>query len=259
MKSEKSTLTPRQARAAQLVAEAHLKHAEIAEEVGCAPRTLTEWKQLPAFVAKVAELRAAAALKAGGDDASIDTLADRMIRRRSTIKRFDRIVEQREKSAAKLDPDGELGVDSGFIAMKRRRKLEDGAAWIVEETKFDAGLAGAYRDILREAADDQGQRVSKNEHSGPNGGPIQVSATVEVGYTLGVAVDMWRLAAEIAAAGRWPTNAEEMKSIFEEIQARRKAGLLGYPVPEWAVVFDFEAAKREADEAERAAHAGEGG
>jgi hypothetical protein len=55
----KASLSPRQERAASLVADDTLSDEQIAAETGITKRTLERWKQKPAFAARIEEIRRA--------------------------------------------------------------------------------------------------------------------------------------------------------------------------------------------------------
>jgi len=169
-------------RAAKLLAEDALTDEQIAAQVGVTPRQLWYWKATPAFADRVSGIVAAYAdaIK----DEGIANVKNRVAAQNDRWQRMQRIIDQRAADPALV---GIPGGDTGLIV--RQAKLvkvyeaagsgqgdDDGETLrsakrdvLVYEYAADMALAAEMRATEKEASEQLGQRVAKQEHSGEIG------------------------------------------------------------------------------------------
>lgn len=153
--------TPERERAALLVAEDALTDEQIAAEVGVDRRTLTRWRAIPAFAAKVDEIAAevCAAIRKYG----IARVENRIRRQNRDWNKIQKVIEDRGKHAAQ---DYRLkdvpGADTGHVV--RTYKVAGGR--LVEEFAVDVATLGALNSLEQQTAKELGQWVERKELSG---------------------------------------------------------------------------------------------
>jgi hypothetical protein len=85
----------------------------------------------------------------------------------------DKLLEViRARSQSNLTRNDVPGASSGLLAMTMKGVGSGPASEIVEEYKYDDSLIKSLTDIQNQIAEELGQRVKKNEFSGPGGEPL---------------------------------------------------------------------------------------
>jgi hypothetical protein len=233
-------LTPTQMEAVGLVAACDLGHHEIAERLGIGSTTLARWKNQPLFAAQVKVIRDKAAEMV--TDKAVSSLDARIKSKNKRWTGMNRTIDQRIELAVESGDAGKFpGADTGLFNPKFH--YNDEGEVIARSWTYDRFLADGILKLEDSVADDLGQRVHRSEISGPSGGPIQVDASVNVSFRVGVLSDIAVLASEIREAGRWPTTPEECVDRLRELDDRHQGALLGLDVPGWEVPFSLEMAK----------------
>ena len=158
--------------AAELLAAGELSQAEIAERVGVDRRTLWRWRQDPEFMAKVE------AIRAGLSDQAYDRgVALRFLRIKALNDRWNRLRRVIEARADDPDLAGAPGGSTGLLVRKIKSVRDGNDNRLVEEFEVDTGLLAELRAIEQHAAKELGQWTDKQEVSGKDGGPIEITAT----------------------------------------------------------------------------------
>ena len=145
--------TRRTERAALLVAEDQLTDAAIAKELGVVKATVENWKKRPEFRARVqGHVEAfAAALRAKG-------IADRQNRVDALNERW--AAMQQVIAARAADPTMTApGAKTGLLV----RTYKPGKFRVLEEYRFDAALVAELRAHEKQAAEELGQWVARND------------------------------------------------------------------------------------------------
>lgn len=182
-------LSGRQEAAAGLVASGVVNLEEIAERVGCARKTVFNWRQSDEFAARVEEIREQIREKA--TVTGIALVTNRVARLNDTWERMKLVVKERsEDETMHHVPGGRTGLlvrTTKFVrvigewepepvdhelegqphggALKRNRKQgEDGKRSIeVQEFAVDTGLLKELREHERQASQELGQWLQKTE------------------------------------------------------------------------------------------------
>ena len=146
-------------KAASLVSEDKLSDDEIAKSVEVNRTTLHRWKQHPEFQAKVQQI-----IKEAQDKVIAKGVADRQNRvdaLNDRWKRMREVINQR----AEVYANEEAGGNTGLI-VKQVKGIGKGADFqIVEMFAVDTGLLKELREHEKQAAQELGQWVDKQEHS----------------------------------------------------------------------------------------------
>lgn len=141
-------------KAATLLAENQLTQKQMAAEVGCSPRAITNWLSVPAFKAHVQKLveetRKVLAQR------YIATQDQRIASYIQDFERTDQIIKERAE-AMKHVPGG----SSGLIARDFKAVKDE----VVEVYEFDAALVRERRAIRKDVAEELGQLSQKHEFS----------------------------------------------------------------------------------------------
>lgn len=157
--------------AAQLMAEDKISQQEMAKQLGVSTAALYGWRQVPEFQERVEELLEA--YKARVRRRSIALLERRID---TYMDDFDAIQTiQRERGLGRngkplSDKVGEEGGRStGLICVDYKGKDADRPVY-----KFDKAIIDSKNDLRKLLAQELGQfqEKSKQEHTGPGGGPI---------------------------------------------------------------------------------------
>lgn len=180
--------THARAEAAVLVAEDAVTDEEIAATVGVSRRTLTTWKQHPAFRERVAE-------KVAELDAAVSrfVIAKRRERVRIRDEQLAKLLTVQEERAAAYQgqaPGGGTGTQ-----VRQLKVIGTGdSQQVIEEWVTDTGMQSEMRSLMKEAAQELGQWSEKStvNHSGgirreivvisdPDTGPIDVTDEASFG------------------------------------------------------------------------------
>lgn len=160
----------RKERAAQLLAEKDISATDIATAIGIARSTLWEWQQEPDFSARVAEHTKALA------DASQQLLIARRTYRLGNLQ--ERLLRMQRLLDARAD-DPELqaarGGDTGLLVKQARMIGSGDNARLITEFEFDAALEKAMRDTEKQAAQECGDWMERQEIKGS----MRLEVTVE--------------------------------------------------------------------------------
>jgi hypothetical protein len=154
-----SALSVREAQAARLVAEDTLTDTQIATTVGVAQRTLERWKKRPPFLARIAEHQ-----DAFKDAALAEGFADK----RARIKVLNGTAQDIARWLAENDYEREevkVAANGEAISYK-----------VFDHARYSQ-LRGALDDIAKE----MGDRATRTEITGKDGGPLVLLAGVETG------------------------------------------------------------------------------
>lgn len=149
-------LTGRVERAAVLVAEDHFSDEAIAAKVGVTRRTLTRWRQVPLFTARVQVLTAELA-----DRARHHGIARRERRLAVLQETHNKLLQVIEERAA--DP-GLADVPGGKTGLVLRKPVVFGAKVVGFEYAVDTGTIRELRAVQDQAAKELGQIVERSEH-----------------------------------------------------------------------------------------------
>ena len=167
--------TQKAEKAALLVFQDDLLDEDIAKECGVVRSTLSKWKALPEFQARVEEI-AEAARKSfrkkslASKEARVSVLDD-------IHSRLLKVVEERAKQHENiddLDASPAAGASSGLMVLTVKHLPGGGR---VEEWAVDTGTVDSVLKVQKQAAQELGDWTEKKEHSGPGGGPLSVVIT----------------------------------------------------------------------------------
>ena len=150
--------------AAVLLAEDHLTDEQIAVAVGCSRPTLVRWKAEPDFAARIQEVA-----RRLGDLALRHAIARRHKRVGRLQDRWDRMGKVIEERAAAPEMQDVPGGTTGLLVKTIKQIGSGDNAREVEEYEVDVGLLKEEREYARQAAQEIGQWVEKNEHTGKDG------------------------------------------------------------------------------------------
>lgn len=147
--------------AAKLLAADELTDQEIADKVGVQRKTLWWWKKQPEFAAEV---------KAVTDtlgDVSLRYAIGRRARRVAALndrwERMKRVIEERAAAQEMADA---AGGTTGVLTHTMKGVGAGPAAQVVDEYAFDAALMKELREHEKQAAQELGQWVEKQELDG---------------------------------------------------------------------------------------------
>lgn len=148
-------LNGRQEKAAVLVAEDRQKDQEIAEELKITRRTLTNWKALPRFSARVQEIGEELASRAR--NRGIARRERRLASLQALHNGLLRVIEERgaDPSMAEV-PGGRTGL------LVRQFKVSGDT--VVTEYAVDTGTVRELRAVQEAAAKELGQLIDRHEH-----------------------------------------------------------------------------------------------
>jgi predicted 2-oxoglutarate/Fe(II)-dependent dioxygenase YbiX len=155
--------------AAILLAEDELGNAAIAERVGVDERTIYRWKEDKDFrklIDKYVKDYARRIFNRGiaRKDKRVKVL-DEVHEKIQTVFR-----ERGESEEMQVVPGGKTGLlVKQFKGIGRGEDFE-----MVEEFAVDTGTIRELRALQEQVASELGQRISKIEHSGPDGGPLVI-------------------------------------------------------------------------------------
>jgi len=85
------------------------------------------------------------------------------------------VTERAQSSEMQSIPGGK----TGWLVRTLKQIGGGDNAMVVEEYTFDAALHRELRELEKHAATDLGQWSEKREHSGPNGGPIEITTILD--------------------------------------------------------------------------------
>jgi hypothetical protein len=164
-----SRLSPKQERAAALVASERLTDEQVATEIGVDRRTIIRWRQTPAFAARVQAhvTELCEAVRKRGiaiRERRIAALQDRH-------ERLLRVIAERAEAPEMQD------VPGGTTGLLTHDVKSVGAGALAERVdlyELDAALLRELREHERQAAEELGQWTQKHEHAGPGGAPLAV-------------------------------------------------------------------------------------
>lgn len=154
--------------AALLVAEDRLTDDEIAKQAGVSRQALDGWKKRPEFAARVEEHLEAfrARVRRRGiaiAERRVEALQDRW-------ERMRRVIDERAEEMEGECPGGGTG-----LLVRQYKAIGSGEyAEKVTEYQVDTGLLKEMRAHEQQAAQELGQWLDRQVHSGPDGGPIVV-------------------------------------------------------------------------------------
>lgn len=157
-------------KAAELLADDELTHAQIAEQVGISERQLRNWKNHPDFQAKVTEILRefeAAMLRY--------PIAQRRKRVGSLNARWRKMLAVIEERAADPAMQGVPGGRTGLLVHQQRAIGTGRNQMVIDEYAVDTGLLKELRSHEQQAAQELGQWLEKLEHSGSVDAPVKVS------------------------------------------------------------------------------------
>ena len=147
--------------AAKLLAEDKLSDEEIAKRIGINDATLWQWRKKPEFTARIDQYvnEYRARIRRSG----IAVVENRIAKLAAMEQRMERLIAAR--AAAYAAPEIPGG-DTGLVVKEIKGIGSKEDFRIVEEYKFDKGLANEYREYLKQAAQDLGQWSEKGEAAG---------------------------------------------------------------------------------------------
>lgn len=154
-------------RAATLLAEDELTDNEIAAEVDVCRDTINAWKRVPEFTACIAKLAAEF-----GERAGRYAIARKTRRIAALDDRWGRMLEVIEERAASPEMEDVPGGRTGLLVRTERSVGSGPAQQIVEEFTVDTGLLRELREHEKQAAQEMGQWIEKQELTGKGGTPI---------------------------------------------------------------------------------------
>ncbi len=154
--------------AAVLVAADEITNEQIAKEAGTSVVSLWRWKQHPEFMERVQEHEVA--LQA----AMLRLAIAKRHKRLATLDKLHNkalaVIEARGEEMADEAP----GVETGLLVKSYKQVGQGPSAQLVTEYAVDTPLMREIRAIEEQAAKELGQWVEKNEHGGPQGGPLRI-------------------------------------------------------------------------------------
>lgn len=174
-------LTGRDERIAFFVADDDLSDAEIAQQTGVSERTLYRLKRRPDFAARVLHLREEIRAEIRARGIAVKENRVRALHRRA--RRLERVIAERAAAAEREElaaaPEGwhpplvlpvpaapVPGFRSGALARDYKSLGSGDQQRIVPVYEFDAALWRELREIEKQAAQEMGQWVSKEEVTG---------------------------------------------------------------------------------------------
>jgi Helix-turn-helix of insertion element transposase len=214
-------LTARQEKAAVMVAEDRNNDAAIAEACGIAERTLGRWKKSAAFSSRVAEILGhfrRQSLKTG-----LARKDRRLGHLNEAANKLFAIMEARAKDKAHLQfPGGE----TGLVAIADVKEV---AGKMVAITKTDTALVAELRAIFDQIAGEVGDKISRHELTGANGGPFLP--------TVRAFSPQEAMAAMVNLKCLTSFELEIVSAIFEAALSRHDAGMEEAPADEDTIAY----------------------
>lgn len=147
--------------AAVLVAEDRLSDEQIAAEVGIDRRTLTRWRGVPAFMARVDRL--IEEFRGEVDRYAIAQVGRRVAALQDRWRRLHLVIEER---AGHEEMQGVAGGTSGLLVRDVKQIGRGETATVEEVFRVDTGLLREMREMEEQAARELGQRSVKHDHTG---------------------------------------------------------------------------------------------
>ncbi|HWQ32557.1 MAG TPA: hypothetical protein VNQ79_06720 [Blastocatellia bacterium] len=166
--------TPERLRAVELIAAGDKTDQQVADEVGITKRQLARWKNVPEFRERVNEIAAATAEKLRAE--GVLRKQNRLINLQDRIDRMCRLIEARAREMADV-PGGE----TGLLVRDLKGKYADREVY-----RFDAALVRELREHEKQAAQELGQWVEKQETSISGSGPLVTIVMPDNGRTVGI-------------------------------------------------------------------------
>ena len=160
--------------AAQMIADDELSNREIAEQLGVVERTIERWCKNQEFKERVAEIAKAYA------DRVLNKGIARKEKRLEILKNLQSKLEQVISERA-ADPElaSIPGGKTGLVTKQLKGIGKGGDFQVVEVYEVDTATLKEIRAILEQVAEGVGQKVTKHEHTGPDGDPIAVRVKLE--------------------------------------------------------------------------------
>lgn len=147
----------------------------IAEKLGIGISTLWRWRQNPKFIARVDA--AVERINAALERRAVGHRARRVDRLNRDWHKLQRIVEERATSAEMKDVPGGT---TGLIVHNVKGVGRGEDFQLIDLYEVDTGLLQAIAAIEKQASQELGQWVTKQEHSGPDGASIPVSVEAQL-------------------------------------------------------------------------------
>lgn len=176
--------TPLREQAAALLAAGGHTYEEVATSVGVTRRTLTRWRCVPEFAARIEEDRQRIAVEVR-ERVVTREVADRVERVERLNRRWKQILQFTEDRGRRPEMADIPGGRTGIVTVRSKRI---GEGETVTEYELDIALLAAERETQREAARELGQDAPTHvEVTGADGGPVQIVAVPNV---LGMMLEM---------------------------------------------------------------------
>lgn len=153
--------------AASLVAEDKLTDEAIAEKLGIGRATLARWKKSPAFQKRVTTI-----VEAYADRALRHGIARQDVRLTKLASRYEKLEQIVEERAQDPEVQEVAGGKTGFVVRNVKGIGKGDAYQVVEVFEVDQGVLKEFRAIEEQVAEELGQKVSKHQLTGKDGGPI---------------------------------------------------------------------------------------
>lgn len=181
-------LTPRQRKAAQLVAADELEDQQIAAIVGVTPRAIVSWKKREDFMAEVNGILAAYSAKVMRRGVALRV--KRVERLNDLHDRSCRVIEARASDPALANVPGG---DTGMVVKSYRNIVNPKTGKLIGAPvhEYDTGIVRSILDIQKQAAQELGQWAP--ELAVGAGGPIKLTVVYgdkETGERFGVQAEL---------------------------------------------------------------------
>lgn len=154
--------------AARLIAEDELSIKDIAEKLGVSARSINRWKRDSVFAAQVQQI--------------VDEYKDRALKhglarreKRITVLNLmhEKLLQVIEERSVCPDLEHIPGGKTGIVTKQLKGIGKGDDFQVVEVYEVDTGLLKEIRAIHEQVAEELGQKITKHEHSGPGGRPIE--------------------------------------------------------------------------------------
>lgn len=156
--------------AALLLAEGKQSISAIAAQLTVSEKTVDRWNAQPEFRARIEQH--VGAFREHASAQKYATKGERVAVLGLLIDKQLQIIAERGDS---LEMQSVPGGTGGLVCVTWKKLGSGEEADLVPEYTADTGLAREIRGSLEQIAEELGQRVTRNEHTGKNGGPIQVA------------------------------------------------------------------------------------
>lgn len=163
------TITKKHEEAAQLLASGELTDTEIAERLDVTRQTIWYWKKNPEFAALIDEH-----LDRFREEVLRRGLANRMRRVKAQNDRWNRLQRIIEERADHADYANAPGGRTGLLARTVKMIGSGENATVIEEFAVDVGLAKLLLEHEKQAAQELGQWIDKQEVAGDIEKPVVV-------------------------------------------------------------------------------------